>query len=164
MRIKSYRDLEAWQIGMEFVVSMYSVTRTFPRQEMFGLTAQLRRAAVAIPSNVSEGHQHGTKAYLHFVVIALGSLAEAQTQLELASRLRIGAENELESVSALAVRLRQVLHGLRRSLAARLKDESGTEPEPDDGSGSRLPEPGSRLDSARGGGVYVSPLWEKRFA
>ena len=126
MRITSYRDLEAWQIGMEFVVSIYSVTRTFPREEMFGLTAQLRRGAVAIPSNVSEGHQHGTKAYLHFVVIALGSLAETQTQLEVASRLRIGAENELESVSALAVRLRQVLHGLRRSLAARLKEESRT--------------------------------------
>ena len=126
MRITSYRDLEAWQIGMEFVVSIYSVTRTFPREEMFGLSAQLRRAAVAIPSNVSEGHQHGTKAYLHFVVIALGSLAETQTQLELASRLRIGSENELESVSALAVRLRQVRHGLRRSLAARLKDESRT--------------------------------------
>jgi four helix bundle protein len=121
MLIKSYRDLEAWQIGMDFVVSIYSVTRTFPREEMFGLTAQLRRAAVAIPSNVSEGHQHGTKAYLHFVVMALGSLAETQTQLEVASRLRIGSEDELESASALAVRLRQVLHGLRRSLAARVK-------------------------------------------
>ena len=104
----------------------HSTRRTFPREAMFGLTAPLRRAAVAIPSNVSEGHQHGTKAYLHFVVIALGSLAETQTQLELASRLRIGTENELESVSALAVRLRQVLHGLRRSLVARLKDESRT--------------------------------------
>ena len=127
MLIKSYRDLEAWQIGMDFVVSIYSVTSTFPREEMFGLSAQLRRAAVAIPSNVSEGHQHGTKAYLHFVVIALGSLAEIQTQLEVASRLRIGSDDELESASALAVRLRQVLHGLRRSLAARLKDESRTE-------------------------------------
>jgi four helix bundle protein len=127
MLIKSYRDLEAWQIGMEFVVSIYSVTRTFPREETFGLTAQLRRAAIAIPSNVSEGHQHGTKAYLHFVVMALGSLAETQTQLEVASRLRIGSEDELESASALAVRLRQVLHGLRRSLAARLKNESRTQ-------------------------------------
>ena len=126
MLIKSYRDLEAWQIGMDFVVSIYSVTSTFPREEMFGLTAQLRRAAVAIPSNVSEGHQHGTKAYLHFVVMALGSLAETQTQLEVASRLRIGSEDELESASALAVRLRQVLHGLRRSLAARLKNASRT--------------------------------------
>jgi four helix bundle protein len=126
MLIKSYRDLEAWQIGMDFVVSIYSVTSTFPREEMFGLTAQLRRAAVAIPSNVSEGHQHGTKAYLHFVVMALGSLAETQTQLEVASRLRIGSEDERESASALAVRLRQVLHGLRRSLAARLKNASRT--------------------------------------
>jgi four helix bundle protein len=126
MLIKSYRDLEAWQIGMDLVVSIYSVTSTFPREEMFGLSAQLRRAAVAIPSNVSEGHQHGTKAYLHFVVMALGSLAETQTQLEVASRLRIGSANELESASALAVRLRQVLHGLRRSLAGRLKNASRT--------------------------------------
>jgi len=103
------------------------ITRTFPREETFGLTAQLRRAAIAIPSNVSEGHQYGTKAYLHFVVMALGSLAETQTQLEVASRLRIGSEDELESASALAVRLRQVLHGLRRSLAARLKNESRTQ-------------------------------------
>jgi four helix bundle protein len=135
MPIKSYRDLEAWQIGMEFVVSIYSVTRTFPREETFGLTAQLRRAAVAIPSNVSEGHQHGTKAYLHFVVMALGSLAETQTQLEVASRLRIGSEDELESASALAVRLRQVLHGLRRSLAGRVKR----------GSPPRIPDPASRI-------------------
>ena len=111
MLIKSYRDLEAWQIGMEFVVSIYSVTRTFPREETFGLTAQLRRAAVAIPSNVSEGHQHGTKAYLHFVVIALGSLAETETQVEVASRLRMGPEDELDSASALAVRLRQCSTG-----------------------------------------------------
>jgi four helix bundle protein len=102
------------------------ITRTFPREETFGLTAQLRRAAIAIPSNVSERHQHGTKAYLHFVVMALGSLAETQTQLEVASRLRIGSEDELESASALAVRLRQVLHGLRRSLAASLKNASRT--------------------------------------
>ena len=95
MQVQSYRDLEAWQLGMGFVVRVYGVTKDFPREELFGLTSQLRRAAVAIPSNISEGHQQGTKAYLHFVVMALGSLAEAETQLELARRLRFGDESEM---------------------------------------------------------------------
>jgi len=119
MTIQSFRDLEAWQLGMEFVIRVYAVTREFPRDERYGLTSQLRRAAVAIPSNVSEGHQHGTKAYLHFVVMALGSLAEAETQLELARRLRMTADDELEAVADLAGHVRRVLHGLRRSLAER---------------------------------------------
>ena len=119
MTIQSFRDLEAWQLGMEFVIRVYAVTREFPRDERYGLTSQLRRAAVAIPSNVSEGHQHGTKAYLHFVVMALGSLAEAETQLELARRLRMTADDELEAVADFAGHVRRVLHGLRRSLAER---------------------------------------------
>ena len=120
MPIQSYRDLEAWQIGMDFVVGVYALTKSFPREERYGLTSQLRRAAVAVPSNVSEGHQHGTKAYLHFVVLALGSLAEAETQLEIARRLRMASDAELETVNAVAIRERQVLLGLRRSLAARI--------------------------------------------
>ena len=119
MTIQSFRDLEAWQLGMEFVVRVYAVTREFPRDERYGLTSQLRRAAVAIPSNVSEGHQHGTKACLHFVVMALGNLAEAETQLELARRLRMTADDELEAVADFAGHVRRVLHGLRRSLAER---------------------------------------------
>ncbi len=120
MAIQSYRDLEAWQLGMEFVVRVYAVTRDFPREEMCGLTSQLRRAAVAIPSNVSEGHQQGTKAYLHFVVMALGSLAEVETQLEIARRLGMSSKDRLESVVNFAGHVRRVLHGLRRSLAARI--------------------------------------------
>ena len=82
MPIQSYRDLEAWQVGMDFVVRVYAVTKSFPRQEVYGLTSQLRRAAVAVPSNISEGHQHGTKAYLHFVVLALGSLLRPRRNWE----------------------------------------------------------------------------------
>src|SRR4029453_15442067 len=82
--ITSYRDLEAWQLGMDFAEAVYALTRTFPREELFGLTAQLRRAAVSIPSNVAEGHRHKTSNYRHYVTIALGSQAECETQLELA--------------------------------------------------------------------------------
>ena len=119
MAIQSFRDLEAWQLGVEFAVRVYALTRTFPREELYGLTSQLRRAAVAIPSNISEGHQQSTKVYLHYVGIALGSLAEADTQLEVASRLRISERADIEPVVELAARLRRILHGLRRSLAQR---------------------------------------------
>ena len=105
---------------MEFAVRVYALTQTFPREELYGLTSQLRRAAVAIPSNLSEGHQQSTKAYLHSVGIALGSLAEADTQLEVASRLRISTPPDIEPVVELAARLRRVLHGLRRALTQRM--------------------------------------------
>ena len=72
---------------MDLAVSVYGLTKTFPREEMYGLSSQLRRAVISIPSNISEGHQQGTKSYAHFVSLALGSLAEAETQIELASRL-----------------------------------------------------------------------------
>ena len=114
--INSYRDLEAWQLGMSFVEGVYSLTQSFPREELFGLTAQLRRAAVSIPSQLAEGHQLGTRSYRHYVTRALGSQAECETQLELADRLRMAPRKNIEAVSALAGRVGQVLHGLLRSL------------------------------------------------
>jgi four helix bundle protein len=119
MKIQSFRDLETWQIGMDLVVGVYEVSEKFPEKERYGLTAQLRRAAVAIPSNVAEGHQRGTRSFKHFVVIAIGSLAEAETQIELAERLKYTSARQTESVWALARTARRLLHGLRRSLAAR---------------------------------------------
>ena len=80
--IQSYRDLEAWQIAMDFVVHVYDMTRTLPVEERYGLTGQIRRAAISIPSNLSEGHQLGGKSYPWSVSLALGSLAEANTQTE----------------------------------------------------------------------------------
>jgi four helix bundle protein len=116
MPIQSFRDLEAWQLGIEFSERVYQLTQAFPREERYGLTAQLRRAAVAVPSNISEGHQLGSKAYVHYIAIAIGSLAEADTQLELAIRLKMAARADVLPLIEFARRLRQVLHGLRRSL------------------------------------------------
>ena len=116
MPITFYRDLEAWQLGMSFAESIYALTRRFPREETFGLTAQLRRSAVGIPSHVAEGHQHGTRAYRHYVVMALGAQAECETQLELASRLKLVPPEALGPVQELASRVGQILHGLERSL------------------------------------------------
>jgi len=120
MAVQSFRDLEAWRVGVEFVRRIYMLTRSFPREELYGLTSQLRRAAIAVPSNISEGHQQGTRAYAHHVTIALGSLAEAETQLELARSLELAPEDDIKTVLALIARLRQMLHALRRSLIERL--------------------------------------------
>ena len=117
MPIRSYRDLEAWQLGMDFVVSVYKLTTSLPAEERYGLVSQLRRAAVSIPSNVSEGHQFGGTAYRRYVSMALGSLAEANTQLEIALRLRLVSADEFRLITQQSTRVRQVLHGLRRSLS-----------------------------------------------
>lgn len=114
--IISYRDLEAWQLAMTFVEDVYALTRSFPREERFGLTSQLRRAAVSIPSLVAEGHRQGTRAYRHYVVRALGSHAECETQLELARRLNFVEAKHIQPLSDFAARVGQVLHGLARSL------------------------------------------------
>ena len=119
MIITSYRDLDAWKLGMDFVVAVYDLTRRFPREELYGLTSQVRRAAVAVPSNISEGHQQGGRVYMRYVGIALGSVAEAETQLELAGRLHYVTTSQLEPVAILAGDLRRVLFGLRRALRRR---------------------------------------------
>jgi four helix bundle protein len=123
MPIKSYRDLEAWQLAMSLVEAVYQLTEKFPSQERFGLTTQLRRAAVGIPSHVAEGHQYGTRAYRHYVVIALGSQAECETQLELAERLKLAPRDAITPVREAAARVGQVLHGLVRSLPQNRHEE-----------------------------------------
>jgi four helix bundle protein len=117
MSITSYCDLEAWQLSMQLAEAVYEITRLFPRDERYGLTSQLRRAAVSIPSQVSEGHRQGRRAYRHYVMVALGCQAECETQLELARRLRLAPAEQIAPVMELAARVGQVLHGLARSLA-----------------------------------------------
>ena len=103
-------------MGMSFAEAVYALTQRFPGEERFGLTAQLRRSAVGIPSHVAEGHQHGTRAYRHYVVMALGAQAECETQLELASRLKLVPPEAVAPVRELASRVGQILNGLARSL------------------------------------------------
>ena len=84
-KIRSYRDLRVWQRGKVFVVEVYRVTEGFPRQELYGLTDQIRRAAVSIPSNIAEGHiRRSDKVFANHLDMALGSAAEVDTQLEIA--------------------------------------------------------------------------------
>ena len=89
--IESYKDLIVWQKSMELVVAVYAATEYYPKSELYGLTSQTRRAAVSIPSNIAEGRRRSTKKdYCHFLVMAFGSGAELETQIEIAKRLSFG--------------------------------------------------------------------------
>jgi four helix bundle protein len=104
---------------MDIVVEIYRVTRAFPAEEKFGLTAQLRRAAVSIPSNIAEGHARlGAAEFRRFVSIARGSVAEVETQIAVAVALGFIGADEIKAVSSQLDRLSKMLFGLYRRLAA----------------------------------------------
>ena len=86
--VKSFKDLEIWQKGIELVVDIYKTTKSFTKDELYGLAGQLKRAAVSIPSNIAEGcSRHHTAEYKQFLYVTIGSCAEVQTQFIIASRL-----------------------------------------------------------------------------
>ena len=111
--MKSHRDLDAYKDSMKLVTEVYHITKEFPQDEIFGLTNQIRRAAVSIPSNIAEGAARQTnKEFIHFLYIALGSLSELETQLEIAVNvgyLSIETNDELQIVVS---RIRGLLPGL----------------------------------------------------
>src|SRR3989344_3360777 len=86
--IHSYKELTVWKKSIELVVAVYELTEKFPREEIYGITSQIRRCAVSIPSNIAEGRYRGTKKdFLHFLRIAYGSGAELETQIEISKKL-----------------------------------------------------------------------------
>ena len=110
MQIKSFRDLRVWQAGIELVRFVYELTSKFPRHEVYGLASQMQRAAVSVPSNIAEGHtRESTKEYLQHISIAQASLAELETQLEIAKQLGYVSEDDatrlLDKISALGRQL-----------------------------------------------------------
>ena len=116
-QIGSYRELRVWQLAVDIVIEIYRVTRAFPADEKFGLIAQLRRAAVAIPSNIAEGRGRlGAAEFRHFVSIARGSVAEVETQLAVAVALGYIGADEITILSAQLDELSKMLFSLYRSL------------------------------------------------
>src|SRR5512143_144414 len=118
--IQSYRDLRVWELAMDLVVMSYRVSKSFPKEERYGLTAQLRRAAVSIPSNIAEGH--GRKHlgdYLHQLSVANGSLMELETQIEIARRLNYMHPADQESLMRQAANVGRMLAGLFAALKRR---------------------------------------------
>jgi len=117
MGVKTYRDLVVWQKAMDFVVEVYKLTRGFPREEAYGLTNQVRRAAVSVPSNIAEGQGRGIgQAFSHHIRIAQGSLQEVETQLLIAGRLNYLTAAELSQVLNQSAEIGRLNRGLLKSL------------------------------------------------
>ena len=114
-----YRELIAWQKAMDLVVEIYRVTQLFPREELYGLTNQLRRAAVSVPSNIAEGQGRGVgQAFAQYLRIANGSLQEVETQMMIAQRLNYLDESKACRILDLSAETGRVIAGLLRSLDA----------------------------------------------
>jgi four helix bundle protein len=117
MESKTYRQLTVWQKAMDLVQMIYIATKKFPTEERFGLTSQLRRAAVSIPSNIAEGQGRKSESeFSHFISIAYGSLRETETQLFIAVRLGYLEQSEANAVLSLAGEVGRLLNGLAKSL------------------------------------------------
>ena len=114
---QSFRDLIVWQRSMQLTVSIYTLTKEFPREELYGLTSQIRRAAVSLPSNIAEGHGRlGTNEYRHFLGIARASNFEVQTQLEIARRLDFGNPKLINEAESLSHEVGKMLYAILESI------------------------------------------------
>lgn len=121
MTVQSFRDLEVWKLGMDLAMECYRVTKTFPKDELFGMTSQSRRSAASIPANIAEGHgrQH-TKEFLNHLSIARGSLMEVQTHLLLAQRVGLLKNDDMNQLMPLCERISQMISRLRQALEKRI--------------------------------------------
>lgn len=112
-----FAKLQVWQRGIALVRDVYRLSARFPGEERFGLTSQIRRAAVSVPSNIAEGHaRHTTREFIRFVSNAQGSLAEVATQLHIAAELQYCDTIEVSPLLAETYELSKMLNNLRRSL------------------------------------------------
>ncbi|HVW58321.1 MAG TPA: four helix bundle protein [Rhizobiaceae bacterium] len=116
-QIRDYRDLIVWKEAMDIAEQVYSLTRSFPREEAFGLTSQMRRSAVSIPSNIAEGFGRAQRrSFVQFLRIAQGSLKELETQMLLAARVGLLSAEQVTAVTAQTERLGKRLVQFVRSL------------------------------------------------
>ncbi|WP_298267960.1 four helix bundle protein [Geobacter sp.] len=121
--VTCYRDLEVWRLGVDLVEMVYQISRSFPPSESFGLTSQVQRAAVSVPANIAEGHaRKSSREFLQFISIALGSLAEVETHLHIAQRLKYAVPTELETITETADKLGRKLRNLQRSLKEKTRN------------------------------------------
>jgi four helix bundle protein len=122
MSISNFRDLRAWQLGMDLTEQVYILTENFPRSEIYGLTSQIRRSAVSIPSNLAEGQgRDSTKEFLQLIAIAFGSICELETQLILSKRLKYIQHDDWQKISISLVETRKTMRGLQKFIRSRLE-------------------------------------------
>jgi four helix bundle protein len=122
--INSYRDLRVWQDSMALAEACYQLTRAFPKEEMFGMTSQIRRSAASVPANIAEGHgRENTQTFIQYLRIAQGSLKELETHLQLAERVgligKASIKAPLEQCEAMGKMVRSLIRSLQQKTAKR---------------------------------------------
>ena len=125
MTIKSYRDLDVWQKAMDLTLECYRITKEFPKNEIYGMSSQIQRSAVSIPANIAEGRarQH-VKEFIQHLSIAYGSLAELETHVLFAERLKYIQKDHLDRIISKTAEIGRMINGLQRSLKRNLTPDS----------------------------------------
>ena len=120
--IRSYKDLDVWRVAMDLATLCYRATKTFPRDEAYGMTTQIRRAAASIPANIAEGYgRETTGSYVQFLRIAQGSLKELETHLMLCERVELMTSQQAMPLLEICERVSKMLRNLIRALPAKLE-------------------------------------------
>jgi len=114
--MKSYKELIVWQKSVVLCTEVYKITNNFPKSEMYGITSQIRRSSVSIPSNIAEGHSRGHKEYIQFLKISFGSGAELETQLIIAFNIKYLTQKEYDELNILLEEIMKMLNKLISSL------------------------------------------------
>ncbi len=118
-RVRTYRDLIVWQKAMQLVTQIYSIIKTLPKEELYGLMSQIRRSSISIPSNIAEGYgRYSTNDYIRFLQISRGSLYELQTQLEICLNLKYLSKKVFEEVYEQSKEVERMLSSLIRKVNA----------------------------------------------
>ena len=122
--METHKDLRVWQQSIEMVTSIYLITKAFPKDELFGLVSQMRRAAVSVPSNIAEGYARGTdREKLHFLRISSGSMSEIETQLMLSLNLGYISQESFDELSENVTSVSKQLNALISSLKKKLSPQ-----------------------------------------
>ena len=117
--MKSHKDLDAWKAAVVLAKDVYNVTKAFPKEEIFGMTSQMRRCAISIASNIAEGAaRQGNREFIQYLHIALGSAAELETQIIIAGEVKLGSLTTLKGLDRDLTRIRLMVRGLVKSLKA----------------------------------------------
>jgi four helix bundle protein len=120
--MRDYKNIKAYQLADDLVVEIYRATRSFPREELYGLTSQIRRAVISVPTNIAEGASRGHKRdYLHFLYIARGSIAETEYLLHLSNKLGYLSDKRYEEISKIREETAKTLFGLINSVESETK-------------------------------------------
>ena len=118
--IRSYKDLNVWKASMELVCEVYEVTRNFPDTERYGLTSQMRRCAISVPSNIAEGwSRNSARSFISYLNIAAGSMSELLTQLEIARRINYISAERMQALEHRGIQISKMLYMLIKKIESR---------------------------------------------